>query len=275
MRGPRSVSLLDRVGGVVGATVIGLGVFVLLAPIIVTVALSFGETVTFPPTSLTLRWYQNFLGDEDFIDGLRVSVVLALATVATSTLVGTATALALTRHRFPGRAILNFGFLSPILLPKAAIGVSVFLFFIAVGARSAPARLLVAHTLLATPYVIAVVTASIHGIDRSLEQASMNLGASPWQTFRRVTLPLIRPGIVTGAIIGFITSFDEVTASVFLIDVHTKTFPVVLFSYLSRGAIDGTIAAASSFMLLFVMVIVSVLAWYVGLARALGVIRQP
>jgi putative spermidine/putrescine transport system permease protein len=268
-------SLLDRFGGLFAAALVAVGVGVLIAPIVVTIALSFGETVAFPPSSLTLRWYQNVLGREDFVDGLKVSFALALATVATSTVIGTATALALARHRFRGGAALNFGFLSPILLPKAAIGVAVFLFFIAIGARSALARLLIAHTLLATPYVFAVMTASIHGIDRSLENAAMNLGASPFETFKRVTLPLIRPGIVTGAIIGFITSFDEVTASVFLIDVRTKTFPVVLFSYLSRGAIDGTIAAASSLMLLFVMAIVSGLAWYVGLARALGVLRQP
>jgi putative spermidine/putrescine transport system permease protein len=268
-------SRLDRIGRFAAILVVVLGVVVMIAPIAITVLLSFGETFGFPPKGLTLRWYANFLGDRDFMDGLRVSIVLALFTVVVSTVLGTGVALALTRVVFRGRSAVNFLFLSPVALPRVALGVSLFLFLVTIGFRTAPPRLAIVHVLMACPYVIAVVTASLQGVDPRLEQAAMNLGASPWETFRRITLPLIRPGIVTGAIFAFIVSFDEVTASVFLIDVRTKTFPVVLFSSLARGTTDPTIAAASSFMLLFVMAIVALLAWYVGLARALGVGRQP
>jgi putative spermidine/putrescine transport system permease protein len=267
-------SVADRVGKIVARLVILFGIVVMLAPIVITVALSVGETFGFPPKSLTLRWYANFLGDPDFTDGLRVSLLLALFTVVVSTVLGTGVALALTRFAFRGRSALNFLFLSPVAMPRVALGVALFLFLLTIGLRTAAPRLAVVHVLMACPYVIAVVTASLLGVDPRLEQAAMNLGASPWETFRRVTLPLIRPGIITGAIFAFIVSFDEVTASVFLIDVRVKTFPVVLFSSLARGTTDPTIAAASSFMLIFVMAIVAVLAWYVGLARALG-IGQP
>jgi putative spermidine/putrescine transport system permease protein len=268
-------SPLDRIGRTAALFLILVGVIVMIAPIAITVLLSFGETFGFPPTGLTIRWYGNFLGDRDFRESLVVSLVLAVFTVIVSTVIGTGVALALTRQSFRGRGAINSIFLSPVAMPRVAIGVSLFLFLLTIGFRTAPPRLAIVHVLMACPYVIAVVAASLQGVDPRLEQAAMNLGASNWETFRRVTLPLIRPGIVTGAIFAVIVSFDEVTASVFLIDVQTKTFPVVLFSSLARGTTDPTIAAASSFMLLFVMAIVAVLARYVGLARALGVLRQP
>src|SRR5215472_12970985 len=192
----------------------------MLAPIITTIGLSFGTTLAFPPSELTLDWYANFLSREDFMDGLKTSVTLALFTVVVATTLGTGISLSLTRHAFRGRSALNFLLLSPVAVPRVASGVALFLLFIAIGVRTAPLRLFVVHVLLACPFVVAVVTASLQGLDPRLEEAAMSLGASPWETFRRVTLPLIRPGIVTGAIFAFITSFDEVTASVFLIDVR-------------------------------------------------------
>jgi putative spermidine/putrescine transport system permease protein len=163
--------------------------------------------------------------------------------------------------------------LSPIVLPRVAVGVALFLFFVTVAVRGTLLRLLVLHLLITCPYVIAAVTASLQGIPLSFEEAAMNLGASPLETFRRVTLPLMQPGIVAGAIFAFVVSFDEVTASVFLTDAHTTTFPVALFLYLARGTIDPTVAAASSFMLLSVAFVGLLLARYVGLARALGVAK--
>jgi putative spermidine/putrescine transport system permease protein len=207
------------------------------------------------------------------MDGLRVSVLLGLSTMLMALVLGTGVALTLTRSDLRGKGLLHSFFLSPILLPKVAIGVALFLFFVLARIPGTLLRLFVLHTIITCPYVIAAVTASLQGINPTLEEAAMNLGAAPLDTFRSVTLPLIRPGIVAGAIFGFVVSFDEVTASIFLTDAKTTTFPVALFSYLARGALDPTVAAASSFMLISVSVVGAILARSVGLTRALGVLK--
>jgi putative spermidine/putrescine transport system permease protein len=268
-------SLLDRVGQVVVMAMICLGLVVMLAPVAMTIILSFSDRFVFPPSGFTLHWYANFLSRPEFIEGLKVSLVLAAATVLTSTALGIGIALAITRHTFPGRAALNLLFLSPITLPRVAIGVAILLFFVAIDVRGAPLRLFVLHVVLTCPYVVAVIGSSLQGVDPTLEQAALNLGAPPLEAFRKVTLPLIRPAIVTSVLFAFVVSFDEVTASIFVTDARTITFPVALFSYLARSAVDPTVAAGSSFMLVFVAGIVIALARYVGLARALGIWRAP
>jgi len=264
-------SLLDRVGLIVAGTVMLAGLIVMLAPVVMTIVLSWSQSFTFPPTGFTLRWYANFVSRPEFISGLKVSLILGALVVVVSTIVGIGISLTLTRQVTRGRAALNFFFVSPIVLPRVAVGVALFLFFIATQVQGTLFRLLILHLIVTCPYVVATVTASLQGLDPSFEEAAMNLGASPFETFRRVTLPLIQPGIVAGAIFAFVVSFDEVTASVFLTDARTQTFAVALFLYLERGTIDPTVAAASSFMLVLVAVIGIVLARYVGLARALGV----
>lgn len=263
----------DNLAATLTAVLIGLGVLVMIAPIAITVVLSFSETFAFPPTGLTLKWYANFLGRRDFTDGLALSVALAVFTGLVATAVGTAAAVTLASTRFKGRSAVHGLLLSPISVPRVGVGIAIFLLFVGIGVKSAPLRLAVVHVLLAIPYVIVVVYASVQAVDKRLVQAAMNLGATPWEAFRRVTLPLIRPGVVAGALFAFIVSFDEVTASVFLIDARTETFPVVLFSYLAKGTTDPTIAAASSFMLIVVLVLVAIISKSVGLSRALGVFR--
>jgi putative spermidine/putrescine transport system permease protein len=266
-------SPLDRAGLVAAGAVVLAGLVVMLAPIVMTVVLSTSESFTFPPQGFTLRWYANFVSRPEFIGGLQVSLILAALVVVIATMLGIGISLTMTRRAFRGGGALNFLFLSPIMLPRVAIGVALFLFFITIHVQGTLLRLLVLHLIITCPYVVAAVTASLQGIDPSFEEAAMNLGAPPWETFRKVTLPLMQPGIVAGAIFAFVVSFDEVTASVFLTDAQTTTFPVALFLYLARGTIDPTVAAASSFMLVSVALVGLILARYVGLARALGVAK--
>src|SRR5262245_27780847 len=239
-------SLLDRLGTAL-ATLLGLvGVVVMLGPVLTTVILSFSESFNFPPRGFTLQWYAQFLGRPEFTSGLRVSLILALITVVVSLTLGTALALAIARHQFPGRAVVNFLILSPLSVPRVACGVAILLFFVSLDIRGSALRLLLLHLILACPYVVTVVTASLKGLDPSLGLAAMKLGASPCESFCRVTFPLIQPGVVAGGMFAFVVSFDEVTASMFLTDARTSTFPVVLFSYLERGSLDPTVAAASA-----------------------------
>src|SRR5262249_27130473 len=159
-------------------------------------------------------------------------LILAVITAVVSTMLGTGIALTLTRHAFRGRTLFQSLFISPIVLPRVAIGVALFLFFLMIQGTSALARLLILHVVITCRYVVAAVSASVQGVDRRYEEAAMNLGAPPLETFWKITLPLIRPGVVAGFLFSFVVSFDEVTASVFLTDGRTVTFPVALFFYL-------------------------------------------
>jgi putative spermidine/putrescine transport system permease protein len=247
---------------------------VVCAPIVITVVLSFSTSFTFPPEGFTVSWYRTFLSQPSFASGLTTSVLLAACTVAVSIAVGTGLALVLVRRRFRGAPILTSLVLSPLAIPRIAVGVSLLLFFVNLGVTGAFRQLLLLHVIITTPYVLGVVTASLQGMDESVERAAMNLGAGRLETFRRVTLPLIKPGLVAGAIFCVVVSLDEVTASTFLVDAHTTTYPVVLFSYMERGGLDPTVAAASAILLVPVLVLIVLLDRYVGLGRALGVWRE-
>lgn len=263
----------DRIFRVITTLMLVFMLVVVIAPIATTVLLSFSSSLSLPPQSYTLSWYSDFFADPKFTNSLLFSLALAVFTSLTATAFGTGLALVLVRRKFYGRLALGFVVSSAYSLPRVATGIALFLFFLSVGIASVPARLLIAHTVIALPYVLTVVSASLVGLNRRVEEAAMNLGASGWETFRRVTLPVIRPGIVAGAIFAFVASFEEVTASIFLVDGRTTTFPVVLFAYMYRGGIDPTIAAASSLMLTLVVVVVILLARTVGLSRALGIWR--
>jgi len=266
-------SILDNVGRKLVALV-RLGVIcILVAPLLVTVLLSLSKSFTFPPSGFTFGWYLNFLDRPEFIRGLTTSIVLAASTVIVSTAIGSGLAFVLVRHAFKGTGLLKGLVLSPVSLPRIACGVSLFLLFVNIGVTGAFLELLALHVIITCPYVVSVLSASLAGVDESLEQASMNLGANRYQTFLRVTLPLIRPGLVAAAIFAFVVSFDEVTASTFLVDAHTTTYPVVLFSYMERGGLDPTVAAGTSILLAPLLVLMFILDRYVGLGRALGIWR--
>lgn len=263
----------DRMARIVVKLMLVLMLLITAIPIATTVMLSFSTSLSLPPQNYTLSWYEDFFARREFTDSLIFSLGLATATSCIATVLGTGIAVVVVRRRFYGRLALSFIISSAYSLPRVAIGIALFLFFIATGIASVPVRLLLAHTVIALPFVLSVVSANLVGMDRMLEEAAMNLGANAFETFRRVTLPVIRSGVVAGAIFAFVASFEEVTASVFLVDGDTTTFPVVLFAYMYRGGIDPTIAAASSLMLALVVVVVLILARSVGLSRVLGIWR--
>lgn len=266
-------SVLDSIGRKFIALIRLFILGVLVAPLLVTILLSLSKSFTFPPSGFTLGWYSNFLSRPEFIRGLSTSIALGASTVIVATALGSGLAFVLVRHTFMGAGLLKGLVLSPVSLPRIACGVSLFLFFVNLGVSGAFPELLALHVIITCPYVVSVLTASLSEVDESLEQASMNLGANRYQTFRRVTLPLIRPGLVAGAIFAFVVSFDEVTASTFLVDAHTTTYPVVLFSYMERGGLDPTVAAGTSILLVPLLILIFILDRYVGLGRALGIWR--
>jgi putative spermidine/putrescine transport system permease protein len=243
----------------------------LLSPLLVVLAVSFTATTVpdFPPQGLSLRWYAQALRLDLFRNGLVVSVLLGVAAAAVSSLLGVAAALAVARARFRGRAAIEAALLSPLVVPGIVIGIALLAFFAQVGLRSAPWRLMLAHALITLPYCARTTMVSLARLDPTYEQAAETLGASRRQVLRHVTLPLIRPGIVAGALFAFVISFDNVPVSIFLVDAETTTLPLAIISYLEYN-FDPSVAAISSVLIVAMLGLAFLLERIAGLRRVLG-----
>jgi len=242
-----------------------------LAPIVVVLAASLtaAEYTSFPPRGLSLRWYREIPRHPEFLEAFRVSVVVALASAAMATVLGTPAALALVRYRFRGRAALGALFLSPLMLPTVILGIALLQFFTRLGITRTPLALVAGHLVITVPYVVRLVSASLAGLDPALERAAMNLGATPWQAFRRVTLPLVRPGMVAGAAFAAIVSFDDVSVALFLAGPRTVTLPVRIFTYIEQ-TFDPLVTAVCSVLIVLAAAAVLVIERSLGLGRVFG-----
>jgi putative spermidine/putrescine transport system permease protein len=251
---------------------------ILLAPILVVVPMSFtsSSTLTFPPEGLSLRWYAELLTNPQWTLRIPVSVETAFATAVLATVLGTLAALGMTRGKFPGRGLLTALFLAPLVVPIIDLAVGDY-FVWALGWQVGPVGfggglagtvpgLVLAHTVLAFPFPFLTVSTSLTTVDRTLELAAAGLGANPWKTFRKITLPLIRTGVITGAIFAFLTSWDEVVVASFLASPRVSTVPVQIFTEL-RQSYDPAAAAISSVLLAAAVVLVGLLALIPLVAR--------
>jgi putative spermidine/putrescine transport system permease protein len=251
---------------------------VLLAPILIVVPMSFtnSSTLAFPPEGLSLRWYQDLITNPQWNLRVPVSVETAFATALLATLLGTMAALGMTRGAFPGRGLLTALFLAPLVVPIIDLAIGDY-FVWALGWQVGPVGfggglagtvpgLILAHTVLAFPFPFITVSTALTTVDRTLELAAAGLGANPWRTFRRVTFPLIRTGVLTGAVFAFLTSWDEVVVASFLASPRVSTVPVQIFTEL-RQSYDPAAAAISTVLLAASVVLVSLLALIPALGR--------
>lgn len=238
----------------------------LLAPIAIVAVFAVNPTpfIQFPPVGVSLRWFQKFLASRDFMQAIQLSLTVAAVVAVIATALGATAALALARGRLPGARVLTAVFLSPLMLPAILTGLALFQLYVLLDVGRPVWGLVVGHVLIAIPYVIRTTLAVLHNFDRGLEEAARNLGASPARTFFEVTLPLIRPGVLAGAIFAFIVSFDQFPVSLFLVAPGRETLPITLFNYLKYD-LDGTIAAASMVSIVLAVVVVLVLDRTVGL----------
>ncbi|MBX6321515.1 MAG: ABC transporter permease [Rhodospirillaceae bacterium] len=229
---------------------VGLVALFLLTPTLVAVPISFTTTpgIRFPPEGFTLKWYGEVFASRDWREATLNSFIVGLATAALSLVLGTAAALTLHRATFPGKTVLLGILLSPLVTPVIVLSVGMYMVFARWGLSGTHAGLIAAHTVLALPFVIVSVLASLRTVNPNLELASAGLGATPWFTFRRVTLPLILPGIVSGGIFAFITSWDEVVIAIFLTDVPTRTVPVMIWTQV-RAMLDPATAAVGAILI--------------------------
>ncbi len=227
-----------------------LTIFYLLAPTLVIVPMSFteAEILSFPPQGLSLQWYEHMLTDHQWSTAMVNSLIVAVLTAALATVLGTLAALGLSRGRFPGRSLVNGLVLSPLIVPVVVIAIGMFGLFVQWKISGSVLGLVLAHTALALPFVVVNVGTSLQTMDRNLELAAANLGANPRRSFMHITLPIILPGVVAGAIFAFITSWDEVVVAIFMTSARFRTLPVEMWEQV-RQVVDPTVAAVSTTLL--------------------------
>ena len=242
-------------------------------PIVVAVGVAFGsdKIARFPPTGLSLRWFIVALSNPTFMTALGNSLILAALTTMAAILLGLPAAIALVRRRLPGQGALEAFLLSPLSLPGVLFGVAMLFFLGACGFGLAWWGLLVAHAVIAVPYVLRTTLAVYRGIDRGLEETALVLGATPWQSFWHVTLPLLRPGLVAGGLFAFLTSFDNVPVSIFLTTARTTTLPVTIMSYLVNQDFDPIVGAISAVQVAVVLGLLFLLDRFYGLGQITSV----
>jgi putative spermidine/putrescine transport system permease protein len=244
------------------------GVYVfLMLPIVLIVLMSLnaGEILAFPPQGLSLRWFVALFNNEAFMRAIGTSIVIATLAMLVSTVVGTAAALYVVRHAGRLREGLRLVLLLPLMLPEILTAIALLFFLYATGiGTSTMFGLVVGHILVTLPYVFTNVASSLFNYDASIEQAARSLGATPATTFRRITLPLIKPGIITGALFAFVISFDLFNMSLLLKGIGMTTLPLQLFDYL-RWDFDPTAAAVSTVSILLTFGVVLWIDRVVGL----------
>ncbi|MFK0692133.1 ABC transporter permease subunit [Mesorhizobium sp. IMUNJ 23033] len=270
-RAKRWTAQLYKAGGrsrwskIVGTVFLALVMFYLLFPEFLVVIMSFsaGRFLEFPPSGLSLQWYRSFFGDPGWYEAAWISVQIGIVVATLSTIVGTLAAYGLSRTNPRLRSFLTMAMLTPITFPVIVVGIATYLGLVKLGLLGSMTGIVLAHTVGAIGYVVVMVSATLANFDLRLEQAAMSMRANPVQTFMRVTLPLIRPGIIGGAMFAFLHSFDEVVITSLIGGFSIRTLPLKMWEDI-RHQIDPTIAAVASLMILlpvFILMILYVAGW--------------
>ncbi|HSL00132.1 MAG TPA: ABC transporter permease [Rubrobacteraceae bacterium] len=234
----------------------GLVYVFLYAPILVLVFFSFNSSKSTQVwTGFSLRWYGELLRDQSVIDALKTSLTVGITATAIATVIGTLTALALTRHAFRGRTIADSTIYAATVMPEIVVGVSLLVFFVAAGLALGITTIIIAHVAFTISFVTIVVRARLAGMDSSIEEAAQDLGANPLQTFLRVTLPLILPGVMAGALLAFTLSFDDFVITFFVSGVGSSTLPLKIYSMIKFG-VSPVINALSTVILVTTMILI-------------------
>ena len=231
----------------------------ILSPLVFVFVNSFNGSAfnSFPPDGFSLRWYQFVLGYAPFREGMANSLLVATLSTLVAVPAGMLAALAIVRGRVRARAAVSAFFLSPLVIPRVAIGIAVFMLLIRLRLLGTTGSLVLVHAMLSLPFAIVLLTASLVNVNRTLEEAAMDLGAGPLRTFWKVTLPQIRAGLIVAAVFAFITSFDETEASIFLVRPSNSTLPVQMFLYLEQYQ-NPTLAALSTLLVSLTIALVVV-----------------
>ncbi|KPB00045.1 ABC transporter permease [Ahrensia marina] len=243
------------------------------APILLIVVFSFNSNPVNMMIweSFTLDWYKTIFGmtnassesalyldsTDQLYAAVQNSLVIALTTTLIATVFGTSIALAVARFKFKLKGFYRALMFMPMIMPDIVLGIALLIFFVSIGAQLSIYTIIIGHCTFLTSYVFIVVSARIADMDETLEEASADLGANGWTTFRRVTLPMIMPGVIGGALLSFIISMDDLVITYFIAGVDSQTLPVFIYGMLRRG-IKPEINAIATIMLLFSIIIASI-----------------
>ncbi len=228
----------------------------LYAPILVLMFFSFNSTrSTQVWTGFSLEWYGELLRDQSVHDALRTSLIVGVMATAIATVIGTFAALALSRHGFRGQTFADTTIYAATVMPEIVVGVSLLVFFVAMQFALGITTIIIAHVAFTISFVTIVVRARLSGMDRSIEEAAQDLGANPVQAFLRVTLPLILPGVMAGALLAFTLSFDDFVITFFVSGVGSSTLPLKIYSMIKFG-VSPVINALSTVVLVATMLLI-------------------
>ncbi|MBA5685784.1 ABC transporter permease [Rugamonas apoptosis] len=247
----------------------GLVLVFLMVPVLVIIPLSFSDStfLAYPMPGLSLRWYQNLIESDEWMRAARNSFIVAPLATVVATVLGTLAAVGLNKANFPGKGLLMAILIAPMVVPVVVVGVGVYLLFAQVGLTDTYVGLVAVHAALGAPFVVTTVSATLQGFNHNLVRASLSMGASPLMTFFRVTLPVIAPGLISGALFAFATSFDEVVITKFLAGPNQVTLPFQMFTGI-RENISPTIAALATILIVFSTGLLLVLEWLRGRNKA-------
>ena len=239
----------------------------LVAPILITIPLSFNAEpyFSYPITSFSWRWYEEVFTSSEWREALLNSLFIGLVGTFLATMLGTLAAMGLSRPEFPWRGLVMPLLISPMIVPIIVVAVGLYLVFAPLGLTSSYTGIILAHTALGTPFVLITVISTLQSFDRSLARAAASLGANPWTSFRRVVLPLILPGVVTGAIFAFATSLDEVIVVLFIGGVEQRTIPRQMWTGI-RDHISPSILSVAALLTMFAIALYLVIGWLHGRA---------
>ncbi|SFA52476.1 putative spermidine/putrescine transport system permease protein [Parageobacillus thermantarcticus] len=260
-----------KIFGKIRVAVALLSLVYILIPLLVTIPASFTSASypSFPPQGFSLQWYTKLLERPEFVEAFWNSVKFAFLAAFFSVLLGTLGAIAIAKYDIPGKSYLVSLLTSPLTVPQLVLGIALLVYFTPMLLAGTPTGLLIAHIVICVPYVIRFVLTGLSGFDYTLERAAAILGANPLTVFWRVTLPLIRPAILSGALFSFLTSFDNVTVSLFMISSDMRTLPLEIFSNM-QDAYSPIVASVSSVVIIISVVLILILEKIHGVGRLLG-----
>ena len=246
----------------------GLVFFFLIAPLFVILPLSFNaeqyihfsaKMLALDPEGFSLRWYEDMIYGTKNPWGLATKNSLIIAFFATigSTILGTVAALGLSSRHMPYKAAFMALLISPMIVPLIISGTAIFFFMAKVGLAATHTGIVLSHIILGTPFVVITVTATLSGFDHSVTRAAASLGSNPVNTFMKITLPLIMPGVISGALFAFVTSFDEVVVVLFLAGLENTTIPIQMWVGLREQLSPTIMAVATCLIIMSTLILVS------------------
>lgn len=258
-------SAVERVWYFVLRALVLLTLLYLILPVLAIVPLSFSSStfLVYPIPGWSLRWYENLVMSDEWRMPAKNSFIVGPAATVVATVLGTLAAIGITKADFRGKALLMAVLISPMIVPVVVVGVGMYLFFAPLGLANTYLGLILAHAALGVPFVVTTVAATLQGFNYNLVRASLSLGANPVTTFFRITLPVIAPGVISGALFAFATSFDEVVVTLFLAGADQTTLPRQMFTGI-RENISPTIAALATILIVFSTCLLLALEWLRG-----------